>query len=86
MPAAFFGDIDADDVPGPAGEQRLAGADPVIFLLGLSLMAGGRSIRLAGDRIAARAGGGRPGSCGTTRRGAGTLHGGTGEGVAGGWT
>jgi hypothetical protein len=49
VPAAFFGDIDADDVPGPAGEERLAGADPVIFLLGLSLMAGGRTTRLVGD-------------------------------------
>jgi hypothetical protein len=57
VPAEILDDVDANDVPGPAGKQCLAGPHAVILLLGLSLMAGRRSIRLAWARTAARAGG-----------------------------
>lgn len=67
MPTAILGDVDANDVSGAPGEQRLAGPHTVILLLGLALMAGRRPIQLARDRTAARAGGWRTGRCRTTR-------------------
>jgi hypothetical protein len=75
VPAAVLSDVDANDVSGPAGKQRLARPRTVKLLLGLALMTRRRSIRFGGDGTAAGAGGWPTGRCRTTRRGAGTLHG-----------